>query len=98
MREQIRANVLGASQGQSPVKFVLISGHDTTLIPFMAAVAPRAWDRTWPAYASMATIELLRVGGQNASIAGDYFRFVYNGEVVRLDGCKQGAATCDGHV
>lgn len=90
--------------GTSPLKFVLLSGHDTTFIPFMAAVAPNAWDQTWPPYATLSTIELLRVGASgNSSEGGEtedaaeddgdfYFRFVYNGEVLKLDGCDQGKA------
>lgn len=83
-----------AMNGTSPLKFVLLSGHDTTLIPFLAAVAPAAWDMGWPPYAALATIELLRVGDGVAKgatdAAGDYFRFVYNGKVLRLDGCDDG--------
>ena len=99
---------MGAIDGTSPLKFVVLSGHDTTFIPFMAAVAPKAWDRGWPPYAALASIELLRVGAgggtgaggggggsggralTDASFDGDYFRFVYNGQVLRLEGCDQG--------
>lgn len=119
---------MGAMNGTSPLKFVLLSGHDTTLIPFLAAIAPDAWDKEWPRYASLITIELLRVAGTNSSstaggsasasaaapqekeggsdldAGGDaggggddgggwgeyYFRFVYNGEVLKLEGCDQG--------
>lgn len=88
---------MGAMNGTSPLKFILLSGHDTTFIPFLAAVAPGAWDQRWPAYAALATIELLRLGAgagggddgdAAAAAAGDYFfRFVYNGQVLKLEGC-----------
>lgn len=124
---------MGAMNGTSPLNFVLLSGHDTTFIPFLAAVAPAAWDHEWPPYASLATIELLRVGGRGVGDGGAgidagsdqgggdsgndddnddldagggggdvgddvggggvgdfYFRFVYNGEVLKLEGCDHG--------
>ena len=83
----------GAINGTSPLKFVLISGHDTTFLAFLSAVAPGAWDEVFPPYASLSTIELLRVGGEEG-VAGDYFRFVYNGQVLRLKGCDQGESSC----
>lgn len=113
---------MGAMNGTSPLKFVLLSGHDTTFIPFLAAVVSNAWDQEWPRYASLATIELLRVAagsgtgkgtgssaqeggsddddnddldaggdGDGGDVGGEYFfRFVYNGEVLKLEGCDQG--------
>eukprot|EP00903_Cladosiphon_okamuranus_P013039 g12166.t1 len=109
---EIRERVVGAMNGTSPLKFVLLSGHDTTFIPFLAAVATDAWDQQWPRYASLATIELLRVavgnGTENAregdgdggdaavEVGGEYFfRFVYNGEVLKLEGCDQDICPID---
>lgn len=87
---KIRERVNGAIDGTSPLKFILISGHDTTLLAFLSAVAPGAWNEAdFPPYATLSTIELLRVGG-GEGVAGDYFRFIYNGEVLRLNGCDQG--------
>lgn len=83
----------GAINGTSPLKFVLISGHDTTFLAFLSAVAPGAWNETvFPPYATLSTIELLRVGG-GEGVAGDYFRFIYKGEVLRLNGCDQGKSS-----
>lgn len=86
----MRGFLEGAIDGTHPVKFILWSGHDTTFIPLLTAIAPGAWDKEWPPYATLATIELLWIGG---SLAGDYFRLVYNGQVIRLDGCHQGEET-----
>lgn len=80
-----------------PKKFILLSAHDTTLINWLTAIAPAAWDSSeWPPYAALAIIEVLRIGAGGAGAAavgnkmGDYFRFVYNGKVLRLEGCDQG--------
>lgn len=91
---------MGAMNGTSPVKFVLISGHDNTLMPLLAAITPEAWDREWPPYASLLSLELLRISPDGnsssaseageAGLAGDFFRLVYNGEVLRLRGCDAG--------
>ncbi|CAM9356698.1 unnamed protein product [Pylaiella littoralis] len=102
---EIRERMLGAMNGTSPLKFILLSGHDTTFIPFMAAVAPSVWDRQWPPYATLSTIELLRVGG-GAGAGGDgdgdgdagggyFFRFVYNGQVLKLEGCDHEICAID---
>ncbi|CAN0217812.1 unnamed protein product, partial [Ectocarpus sp. 6 AP-2014] len=82
LTREIRERMAGAMNGTSPLKFILLSGHDTTFIPLMAAVAPSAWDGTWPRYATLASIELLRIGG-GGSESG------YNGQVLRLEGCDQ---------
>ncbi|EEA06147.1 histidine acid phosphatase [Cryptosporidium muris RN66] len=46
-------------------KFILWSGHDTTIIPTMAAI--KVWDKKWPPYASSFIIELYR-GSQNETL------------------------------
>lgn len=89
---QIRENMINRTNGDSPLQFVLISGHDTTLISLLASIAPNSWDQQWPPYASLASIELLRVGDsvENEDVRGDYFRFVYNGQVLKIEGCDEG--------
>jgi hypothetical protein len=49
---------LNAKKGGSS-KFALFSGHDTTIMPLLASLGPRVWDRNdWPPYASMVLIEV----------------------------------------
>ncbi|CAM9297229.1 unnamed protein product [Discosporangium mesarthrocarpum] len=91
MRDRMEQAILGSS---STVRFVLVSGHDSTLTPFLAAVAPEGWDRRWPGFASLLSVELLRVKGastgDSTGVDGShYFRMVYNGAVMRLKGCDQ---------
>ena len=59
----------------SHIKFALFSGHDTTLMPVLAALLEDHWDRKWAAYASMITIELYASSDKKE----DLFRIVYNG-------------------
>lgn len=90
-----------------PSKFALFSGHDTTIMPMLAALGPRLLDDgDWPPYASMVIIEIHQV---NVDGAGDdkmhareshAFRILYNGKVMTslLDGCPDGADLCDVQV
>lgn len=78
---QIGYNILGElrkaqANSESAMSFVLYSGHDTTLMSFLAAVLGSNWDKQWAAYASMISIELY-----NSSVPGgsDLFRIIYNG-------------------
>ncbi|CAM9841244.1 unnamed protein product [Choristocarpus tenellus] len=94
---EVRTRLQAAMNGSSPHQFVLYSGHDDTLMPFLAAIAPEAWDAKWARYASLLAIELLRVGVGGDEAADDdsetdtvhYFRVVYNGKVLRLHGCNE---------
>lgn len=41
------------------IKFALYSGHDATIIPLMASLGPRVWNKTnFPYYASMMLLEV----------------------------------------
>ncbi|CAM9185661.1 unnamed protein product [Phaeothamnion confervicola] len=81
---QLRRHMQDALEERSNEKFVLFAGHDTTLQPLLAAIAPE-WDGEWPAYASMMSIEIMRVRGQSQP----HMRMVYNGKVMLLDGCSR---------
>jgi len=63
------------------MNFVLYAGHDTTLMPFLAAVLGDTWDGKWASYASMIVIELY-----NSSFHGgsDLFRVIYNGVYTQI--------------
>jgi len=66
------------------LKFVLYSGHDTTLWPLSFAYGFGDMDMDWPPYASHMEIELW----QSNSSPFDYFvRFYYNGQPVNTLGC-----------
>lgn len=65
-------------------KFALFACHDTTILPFLAAVLGDNWDRVWPAYASLVTIEVY----SSATSATEYlFRMVYNSKPLIVPGC-----------
>lgn len=73
--QQINASVSG-----KPVqKFLLYSGHDTTLIPILVAL--QVDNGVWPPYASMILLELYDVGGKYM------VRVIYNGKVLQLPFC-----------
>lgn len=79
------------SDNTHPYKFALFSGHDTTIQPFLSAVAGENWDLLWPGYASMITIE---VYNGSALAKSDYlFRMVYNSQVLTIPGCSD--SLCD---
>jgi ubiquitin-like domain-containing CTD phosphatase 1 len=79
----VRSNIIDAMNSNntssipdtSHIKFALFSGHDTTLMPVLAALLEDHWDRKWAAYASMVTIELYASSDNKE----DLFRIVYNG-------------------
>lgn len=78
-----------------PLRFALFSGHDTTIIPFLAAILGDSWDGLWPGYVSAVTIELYSAkSGQSSS--GYLFRVVYNGQVQKVPGCVE--ELCDAQI
>jgi ubiquitin-like domain-containing CTD phosphatase 1 len=84
----------------------LFSGHDSTIIPVLASLGPRVYDKhTWPAYASMILIEIhaINIDGQMDSTLFESnfgFRLIYNGQVLTplIDGCPSKSQLCDIHV
>ena len=81
---EIRTNVESALNSTDYYKFVLFSGHDTTLMPILAGLMGSNWDGKWVSYASMVSIEIY-----NSSTAGspDLFRIIYNGQQQQVPGC-----------
>lgn len=76
----------------TPLKFALFSGHDTTIQPFLAAILRENWDGRWPGYASMVTIELYstvesETNPSTNELDNYLFRIVYNSEVVSIPEC-----------
>jgi len=79
--------------GSSQKKLALYSGHDTgPILPLLHAFGVA--DGTWPAYASMITMEIYEAKKKKVSGAPDHaVRMVYNGKVMKIPGCD-GKALC----
>jgi hypothetical protein len=67
-------------------KFVLHSGHDTTVLPLMSALGGSVFDGHWPHYAHMVVFELYAGVGQD-QLHPTHFRILSNGKPVRMEGC-----------
>eukprot|EP01056_Protomagalhaensia_sp_Gyna25_P005809 Protomagalhaensia_sp_Gyna_25__5808@NODE_857_length_2507_cov_158_233793_g677_i0_p1_GENE_NODE_857_length_2507_cov_158_233793_g677_i0NODE_857_length_2507_cov_158_233793_g677_i0_p1_ORF_typecomplete_len627_score55_96His_Phos_2/PF00328_22/3_8e30_NODE_857_length_2507_cov_158_233793_g677_i02962176 len=75
---QIRMGEADSSNPWDGKRLVLYAGHDTSVMPFLAALGGTVFDGKWPPYASEVIIELYRGVGSS-----DYFfRLIYNGEVL----------------
>jgi len=82
----VRTRILPALNSTTYNNFVLYSGHDTTLMPFLAALLGANWDMKWASYASMVSIEIY-----NSSTPGSsqLFRVIYNGVQQQVPGCSK---------
>jgi ubiquitin-like domain-containing CTD phosphatase 1 len=88
------------------VKLAVVSGHDTTIAPFLIALGSNLWGyKDWPPYASMVVLEIHRVnidGKTDRKIfrSNFAFRLVYNGQVLTslVDGCTEGLELCDWNI
>jgi hypothetical protein len=86
-----------SSASDVPLKFALFSAHDTSLMPFLAALLGERWDGRWAGYAYMITIELYSASASSAlGLGGFYFRLYYDGEILTLPGCD--AQLCDANI
>lgn len=68
-------------------KLVLYAGHDTSIMPFLAALEGSVFDKKWPPYASEVVIELYR-----GTKPEEYmFRLIYNGAALtsEIPGCTE---------
>lgn len=72
------------NNSEDAIKFGLWSAHDTSIMPFLAALMGDSWDQQWARYAAMVTIELY----ESSSGGGDLFRMTYNGEALAMPGCN----------
>mmetsp|Transcript_17391 Transcript_17391/g.29386 ORF Transcript_17391/g.29386 Transcript_17391/m.29386 type:complete len:575 (-) Transcript_17391:186-1910(-) len=98
----VRTNLQKVVDGDSTaIKFLLYSGHDTTVMPFLAALLQHHWDRQWSPYAALVSIEVYTasasspVGTDNGG-SGFYFRLVYDGVPQLVPGC--GDVLCDVNI
>jgi hypothetical protein len=94
-------NVLNGTVATS--KLALFSGHDTTIMPLLASLGPRVFDRKWSPYASLLTIEIHKLGDdRDKTVFPDeaVFRLIYNGNVITslLEKCSSKSSFCDAQV
>lgn len=64
---------------RTPLKFLLYSGHDTTLMPILSGFG--VWDGKWAPYASYIIFELYRQGSDH------YVRMVWNSKEMTIPQC-----------
>jgi ubiquitin-like domain-containing CTD phosphatase 1 len=84
----------------------IVSGHDTTIMPFLIALGPQLWgDRDFPSYASMIVLEIHEIFSELSADRKIFrsnfaFRLLYNGQVLTslVDGCTEGLELCDWNV
>jgi hypothetical protein len=79
---EVLNNFINAIQSKSSNKFVLLSAHDTSVMPFLNAIG--AWDGIWAPYASLVQMELW-VSHQGES---PLIRWIYNRKTLTLPGCS----------
>jgi hypothetical protein len=80
-------NTSSSLNSTTPLKLAVFAGHDTTIMPFLAAVLESYWDRKWPGYASLVTIELYEAANSTAANPSYLFRMVYNSKPLYVPGC-----------
>lgn len=85
---KIWQNMNDSISGASQRKFLLYSGHDTTLIPLLTAL--QTGIEEWPHYASMMLVELYNI----THSSGRAVRIVYNGKILSMPFCGN-ATLCD---
>lgn len=76
---------------EDALKFVIYSGHDTTIMPYLAALG--VWDGEWANYASIVTHELWQ-----AENGDHYVRLAYNGKELILPGCDEAFCSADAYM
>ncbi|KAJ3354213.1 hypothetical protein GGF32_002642 [Allomyces javanicus] len=77
-----------ASGTTNPPRLALYSGHDTTLVPLVAALG--AWDHTWPPFASHLTLELFQT--ETRAEDSHFVRLRLNGTNLRVPACQEPGA------
>jgi hypothetical protein len=96
MRNNLQ-NMMSGGVGTTPYKFALFSAHDTSVMPFLAAILGDAWDGRWAGYAYLVSLELYTASATSDLGAGNfYFRLVYNGKALLVPGCTD--TLCDANV
>ncbi|RLN21653.1 hypothetical protein BBJ28_00005534 [Nothophytophthora sp. Chile5] len=68
---------------------LVTTAHDSTLMPFLAAVARENWDRTWTPYAGMLVTEIYKT--KKGSYAA---RMIFHGQPLLLPDCHDSTYNC----
>jgi hypothetical protein len=104
--ENMRGRAGGRDGGRTGLKFGLFLGHDTSVLPLLAAW--EVWDGEWPPYAAVLVIELYEADANaEAAVEGEggreeggeggekehFFRLLYRGKELVMEGCE-GEALC----
>jgi hypothetical protein len=84
--KELLDNMRARVQGQSALRFGLFLGHDTSVLPLLAALG--VWEGVWPPYSSLLVFELYEGKGDQY-----FFRLVYDGKELIMDECE-GKALC----
>ena len=77
----VMLDVVHNSTTSPQYQMTLWSGHDTTLVPILAAL--NQWDGIWAMYASQMQWEIYR----DPFSSEYYLRVIYNGKELSLPGC-----------
>lgn len=67
-------------------KLAIVIGHDSTLMPMLAALLGDTWDGKWVPYAAMLVMELYREDGSSRH----FVRLLYKGQPLVIPGCPSG--------
>ena len=79
-----RMKVMTSSPETAP-KMAIVMGHDSTLLPMLAAIFNKEWDGKWTPFASMLIMELYQ-----ASNTTHYVRVLYKNTPMVIPGCNDG--------
>jgi ubiquitin-like domain-containing CTD phosphatase 1 len=91
----LNQTALNSSTSTTPIKLAVFSGHDTTVMPLLAAILGDNWDGLWASYASYVTVEVYASRASPANSSTDLFRIVYNGVPQLVPGCEDSLCSVD---
>ncbi|OQS07903.1 hypothetical protein THRCLA_00102, partial [Thraustotheca clavata] len=87
---QIRSRFIDAMDRQGP-RFYLSIVHDSTLMPLLAALGGSNYLTEWVPYASHVSLEVYYQNSTNST----YFRLLYQGQPLPVDGCTSELCPAD---
>ena len=91
---ELQRVVRGDADEAAHRRFVLYSGHDSTLMPMLAALG--VWDGEWSPYAAMLLLEVYKLFVPDPHSPSGWkhaFRLLYRGRALTLPGCD--TSVCD---